>query len=157
MDHVYSLVYIYFFKTIWDIAWVRMSLYQCTQAVLAEDLTVFKLLWCSLPLILLSFNIISYKQKYFNINLVVFQEAQPVLIIKITKWKGVNMITCLFSCPDEGKKTGATAVQVFILYIFLLVSLASLCSSGITSLISPSYNERVLYDSFPCNSLNPGW
>lgn len=62
-----------------------MSLYQCTQAVLAEDLTVFKLLWCSLPLILLSFNIISYKQKYFNINLVVFQEAQPVLIIKITK------------------------------------------------------------------------
>lgn len=104
MDHVYSLVYIYFFKTIWDIAWVRMSLYQCTQAVLAEDLTVFKLLWCSLPLILLSFNIISYKQKYFNINLVVFQEAQPVLIIKITEWKGVNMITCLFSCPDEGKK-----------------------------------------------------
>lgn len=104
MDHVYSLVYIYFFKTIWDIAWVRMSLYQCTQAALAEDLTVFKLLWCSLPLILLSFNIISYKQKYFNINLVVFQEAQPVLIIKITKWKGVNMITCLFSCPDEGKK-----------------------------------------------------
>lgn len=119
MDHVYSLVYIYFFKTIWDIAWVRMSLYQCTQAVLAEDLTVFKLLWCSLPLILLSFNIISYKQKYFNINLVVFQEAQPVLIIKITKWKGVNMITCLFSCPDEGGKKNRSNCSSGLHFIYI--------------------------------------